>query len=49
VRAEKGKVEGKGCEYVYTATDTVFRDIIKVGIKRGGRIKLNGFLNRMLG
>lgn len=39
VKAEKGKLEGKECDYIYIANDTVLTDVIKVGIKKGGKIK----------
>lgn len=39
VKAEKGKLTGKGCDYIYTTTDSVSIDIIKVGIKRGAKVK----------
>jgi hypothetical protein len=39
VKAKNGYIKGKGCEYIYTTNDTVFRDLIRVGVKRAGKIK----------
>ncbi len=39
VKAQKGKIKGKECEYIYTTNDTVFRDVIKVGILKNGKVK----------
>jgi hypothetical protein len=39
IAAEKGKLVGSNCDYTYTACDSVFEDIIKIGIKKRGKIK----------